>query len=101
VLERLRRLLGADEARLATCEEIDRILDEPPIGVSPPRPALPGVSLLLDASLLSARALEIRSCGECPFRLSLEEWLPMADPGLGFFTEPDDPSSRLLQPSSK
>ena len=44
----------------------------------------------MDESLLSARELEIPSSGqEGPVRLTIEDWLALANPGLGFFTVPD------------
>ena len=90
VLDRLGKLLGADEVHLAPCEEVDRIFGDRERDASRPWPDLRSVSVLMDASLLSARALEIESCGTVgPFRLALEDWLATANPVLGFFTEPD------------
>ena len=90
VLDRVRKLLGADDAFLAPRDEVDRFLGDGPAGASPSQAVPLAIALLLDASLLSARALEIRSCGEQGVvRLTLEDWLAMANPGLGFFTEPD------------
>jgi hypothetical protein len=90
VLDRLGRMLEADDVRLAGCDEGDRILGDRDAGAARPLPDLSDVSLLMDATLLSARAMEIRSSdGEEPVRLSLEDWLAAANPGLGFFTEPD------------
>ena len=89
VLDRVRKLLGGDDAFLAPREEVDRILGDGPAGASPSRPVPLVIALLLDASLLSERALEIRSYGEDGVvRLTLEDWIAMANPGLGFFTEP-------------
>lgn len=89
VLDRLKKLFRADEVRLASGDEVDRFLGDSPTGAPRPAPAPPGVPLLLDASLLSARALEIRSSdGEEPVRLTLEDWLASANPIVGFFTEP-------------
>jgi prolyl-tRNA editing enzyme YbaK/EbsC (Cys-tRNA(Pro) deacylase) len=90
VLHRLQNLLGADEVRLAPCDEVERVFGERGAGTSRTSPDLRGISLIMDASLMSARALEIRSGGREGFvRLTLEDWLAAADPGLGFFTEPD------------
>jgi prolyl-tRNA editing enzyme YbaK/EbsC (Cys-tRNA(Pro) deacylase) len=90
VLDRVRKLFGADDAFLAPRDEVDRFLDDGPAGTSPSSRVPLAMALLLDATLLSARALEIRSCGEeGVVRLTLEDWLAMANPGLGFFTEPD------------
>jgi prolyl-tRNA editing enzyme YbaK/EbsC (Cys-tRNA(Pro) deacylase) len=90
VLDRLGRMLGADDVRLVACDEGDRILGGHDAGASRPLPDLSDVSLLMDATLLSARAMEVRSPdGGEPVRLSLEDWLAAANPGLGFFTEPD------------
>ncbi len=90
VFERLRKLLGADEVRLAPGEEVERILGDRQGVQSRPLPELRGVSVLMDASLLSARTLEIQSTDEAgPVRLTLEGWLATANPGLGYFTEPN------------
>jgi hypothetical protein len=89
VLDRLGKLLGADEVRLAPYDEVDRIFGDRKAAVPLPLPDLPSISLLMDATLLSAGALEIQSYGgEGSVRLTLEDWLATANPGLGFFTEP-------------
>ena len=89
VLDRLRKLLGADEVRLAPREEIVRILDDHPDGAGRPPTAPPGVPLIVDASLLSVWSLCIESYQEeGPVKLPLEDWLTTARPRLGFFTEP-------------
>jgi hypothetical protein len=91
VLDRLRKLLGADEVRLAPCDAVKRIFGDPKAVLrsgSVPDPG--GLAVLMDASLLSARTLEIQSNGEArPIRLTVEGWLATANPGLGFFAEPD------------
>ncbi len=90
VVDRLGRLLGADHVRLASCDEVDWIFGDGESDGTRPLPDLRGVSVLMDATLLSARALEIQSPGpEGPCRFTLEDWLATANPGLGFFTEPD------------
>lgn len=90
VVDRLRRLLGADHVRMAADDEIDRIMGDPRAWTSRPHHVPPAVSLLMDASLLSARMLEVRSSSEEePVRLAVEDWLASANPGLAFFTEPD------------
>lgn len=89
VLERLAKLFRADEVRLAACDEVDRILPDPADGSGLATPAPATVPLLMDASLLSAPAIEVRPCGDRgPVRLTLEDWLATARPTLGFFTEP-------------
>ncbi len=89
VLDRLGKLLGADEVRLAPSDEVDRIFGDRRVGSHRLLPDLRSISLLMDASLLSARALEIQSCGAGrSVRLTLEDWLATANPGLAFFTEP-------------
>jgi prolyl-tRNA editing enzyme YbaK/EbsC (Cys-tRNA(Pro) deacylase) len=94
VLGRLGKLLGADEVRLPQCDEVDRIFGDHQTGESRPLPDLRTISVLMDASLWSAKALEIQSCGlEGPVCLTLEDWLSAANPGLGFFTEPDHEQS--------
>lgn len=89
VLDRLRKLLRADHVRLAVCDEVARFVGVPPTGADRPAPAPPGVPLLMDASLLSARALDFRPDREGEsIRLPLEDWLAAANPALGFFSEP-------------
>jgi hypothetical protein len=90
VPDRLRKLLGADEVCLSPPGEVDRILGDGETRRSCSLPEMRGVSLLIDASLWSARTLEVQTCGqEATVRLTLEDWLSTASPGLGFFTEPD------------
>lgn len=90
VPDRLRKLLGADEVRDAPCDEVDRILGDLDALETPPVPDRSRVPLLIDATLLSARAMEIPGCGgQGTVRLSLEHLIATAYPDLGFFTEPD------------
>ncbi len=90
VLGRLGKLLDADEVHLASREEVDRLLEVRETGAHRPSSDPRRISLLMDESLLSARELEIPTCGqEAPVRLRIEDWLALANPGLGFFTVPD------------
>jgi Cys-tRNA(Pro)/Cys-tRNA(Cys) deacylase len=90
VLGRLGKLLDADEVHLASREEVDRLLETRETGAPRPSSGPRGISLLMDESLLSARELEIPSGGQDEsVRLTIEDWLALANSGLGFFTVPD------------
>jgi prolyl-tRNA editing enzyme YbaK/EbsC (Cys-tRNA(Pro) deacylase) len=94
VLERLGKLLGADEVRLADRDEVDDVAGRRGVASSRAVADSRRMSVLMDASLLSARSLEIAPDAEgTPLRLTIEDWLATANPGLGFFTEPDAASS--------
>jgi prolyl-tRNA editing enzyme YbaK/EbsC (Cys-tRNA(Pro) deacylase) len=90
VPDRLHKLLGADHVRLATGDETARFLGDLAAGAPGAIPAVPGIRPLIDASLLSARALHVQpgGAGAC-IRLPPEEWLATADPAVGFFSEPE------------
>jgi hypothetical protein len=89
VHDRIGKLLGADEVSLSPVDEVHPIGDDREAEPLRPMPDPQGISLLMDATLLSARALEIETCEDGPVRLTLEDWLAAANPRLGFFTEPD------------
>ncbi len=90
VLDRLRKLLGADDVRLAEPDEVEQIHGRGRMGPIPSLPDLRGVSSLVDATLMSARTLLVRYlCHEAVVPMNLEDWLSSADSGWGFFTEPD------------
>ncbi len=93
VLERLRKLLDADEVRLADPDEVEQIHGRSETGPIPTHPDLRGVSSLVDATLMSARTLHVRCLRqEVVVPLNLEDWLVSAGSGWGFFTEPDSAS---------
>ena len=95
VLDRLRKLLEADEVRLADRVESEGVFGRGKTGPTPAPPEPGSLALLVDSSLLNARSLEVRSAWrETVSLVDLETWLTTAEPGLGFFTEPDADSRR-------
>jgi Ala-tRNA(Pro) deacylase len=88
-LDRVRVLLGAEEVRLATEEEMAKFFTDCEVGAVPPLRHWPGVDVLMD------RALEVE--GDILFqagthadavRLNFRDWYAMVRPQVGSFSEP-------------
>lgn len=106
-IERLRKLLGADAVRLASCHELDQILGAGGENLARTDRGLRDISFMMDASLLSAPAVVIRPCdAAASVQLSIADWLAVEQPGLAHFTEPDresvpNASDRVGDPSHR
>ena len=97
VLERVRRLLGAAEVRLASEAEMDRIFTDCETGAIPPLRHWRDVAVLMDASLSNARELVFQAgTHEDAVRLKFQDWLSLVKPRVEFFTEPEHTSPRAI-----
>jgi Ala-tRNA(Pro) deacylase len=90
VLERVRRLLGAAEVRLATEAEMDRIFTECETGAIPPLRHWKDVMVLMDASLEDVDDLIFQAgTHEDAIRLKFQDWFRLMRPLVESFTAPD------------
>jgi Ala-tRNA(Pro) deacylase len=95
VLERVRKLLGAAEVRLATEAEMDRIFTECQTGAIPPLRHWKDVVVLMDASLEGADDLVFQAgTHEDAIRLKFRDWARLMRPLVESFSEPYPESSR-------
>jgi len=95
LLERVGKLLGAVEVRLASEAEMERIFSDCEPGAIPPLRHWTDVAVLMDASLSNARQLVFQAgTHEDAIRLSFQDWLSLVKPRVEFFTEPEHCSSR-------
>jgi len=95
VLERVRKLLGADAIRLASEAEMERIFSDCETGAIPPLRHWKDVTVLMDASMSNARELVFQAgTHEDAIRLKFQDWLALVKPRVEFFTEPEHASSR-------
>jgi prolyl-tRNA editing enzyme YbaK/EbsC (Cys-tRNA(Pro) deacylase) len=94
VVERVGKLLGADVVRIVPETEIeDALAGRRPAGAAS-APGHNSIAMLMDATLVNAGALVIRAgTADGDIRLTLGDWLQLANPGVGYFTEPDRDSS--------
>jgi len=94
LLERVRTLVGADEVRLASEAEMDRIFTDCETGAIPPLRHWRDVAVLMDASLSNARELVFQAgTHEDAIRLRFQDWLSLVHPRVEFFTRPEHASS--------
>jgi len=94
VLNRVGKLLGADDVRLACEAELGRIFLDCETGALAPLRRWKDVVVLMDASLSSAGNLVIPAgTDEQAIRLDFQDWFARVNPGVGFFTEPDHGAS--------
>jgi prolyl-tRNA editing enzyme YbaK/EbsC (Cys-tRNA(Pro) deacylase) len=94
VLERVGKLLGADVVSIIPENEIESALTSR----RPARAAFArghhSITMLMDATLVNAGALVLQAgTAGGGIRLTLGDWLQLANPGVGYFTEPDQDSS--------
>jgi Ala-tRNA(Pro) deacylase len=90
VLDRVRKLLGAGEVRLATEAEIDRTFTECQTGAIPPLRHWKHVMVLMDASLEGLDELVFQAgTHEDAIRLKFSDWSRLMRPLVESFTEPD------------
>ena len=90
---RVGKLLGADLVSLLPETDAKGSLADYPTDVATVSPR-GCFTTLMDASMLSARHLELAvETEDESIRLRFEDWYALVRPGLGFFTEPEHASS--------
>jgi Ala-tRNA(Pro) deacylase len=94
-LGRVQKLLRADALRLASEAEMDKIFIDCETGAIPPLRHWKDVTVLMDASLLSAADLVFQAgTHEDAIRLKFQDWLALVNPRVEYFAEPERSSSR-------
>jgi Ala-tRNA(Pro) deacylase len=94
VLERVRKLLGAAEIRLATEAEMDRIFTDCQSGAIPPLRHWKDVMVLVDASMGDVDDLVFQAgTHEDAIRVKFRDWSRLMRPLVESFSEPDPGSS--------
>jgi len=95
LLGRVRTLVEADEVRLASEAETNRIFTDCETGAIPPLRHWRDVAVLMDASLSNARELVFQAgTHEDAIRLKFQDWLSLVNPRVEFFTQPEHASSQ-------
>jgi Ala-tRNA(Pro) deacylase len=90
LLERVREVLGAREARLATEEELTRYFTECEVGAIPALAHWQGVDVLMDESMRVRGDILIQAGTHSDaIRLDFEDWFRMVQPRVGRFTMPE------------
>lgn len=88
VLERVRELLGANEIRLASEAEMERLFTDCEVGAVPPLPHGAGVLALMDASMRVDGDIWFQAgTREDVVRLKFEDWLPLVNPRIESFSQ--------------
>ena len=94
VLDRVRKLLGANAIRLASEAEMERIFTDCETGAIPPLRHWNDVTVLMDASMALAPSLVFQAgTHEDAIRLKFQDWLELVTPRVEFFAVPEHASS--------
>jgi hypothetical protein len=94
-LARVRELLGAENARLASEAEMDKVFTDCDTGAMPPLRHWKDVTVLMDASMSKARDLVFQAgTHEDTIRLRFQDWFELVQPLVQVFTEPEHPAPR-------
>jgi len=95
VLDRVRKLVGADAIRLASEAEMNQIFTDCETGAIPPLRHWKDVAVLMDASISNARELVFQAgTHEDAIRLNFQDWLELVKPRVEFFSKPERASAR-------
>lgn len=90
VLDRVRQLLAAREVRMASEAEMDRVFVDCETGAIPPLRHWRDVEVVMDVSMPKDGYMVFQSgTHEDAIRLAIEDWLPLVNPRVGSFTEPE------------
>ncbi len=97
VLERVRKLHGANAVRLASEAEMNQIFTDCETGAIPPLRHWKDVAVLMDASISNATQLVFQAgTHEDAIRLNFQDWLNLVKPRVEFFSEPEHASARPI-----
>ncbi len=95
MLGRVRELLGAENVRLASEAEMDKIFTDCETGAIPPLRHWQDVAVLMDASMSKATDLVFQAgTHEDSIRLKFQNWFQLVKPRVEFFAELDHAASR-------
>jgi Ala-tRNA(Pro) deacylase len=94
VMSRVRKLLGADDLRLASEAEMERIFTDCVTGATAPLRHWKDVPILMDASMSNLDDMVFQAgTHEDAIRLKLSDWLALVKPRVEFFSQPERASS--------
>jgi Ala-tRNA(Pro) deacylase len=94
VLDRVRKVLGANAIRLASEAEMERIFTDCETGAIPPFRHWKEVPVLMDASMSNAQDLVFQAgTHEDAIRLKFQQWFALVNPRVEFFAVPEHTSS--------
>ena len=94
-LAQVRELLAAQNVRLASEAEMDRIFTDCETGAMPPLRHWKDVTVLMDATMSKTKDLVFQAgTHEDTIRLKFHDWLGLVEPRVEFFTEPEHAASR-------
>jgi Ala-tRNA(Pro) deacylase len=94
-LERVRVVLGAEDVRLASEAEMEKIFTDCETGAIPPLRHWKDVTVLMDASMPSSSELVFQAgTHEDTIRLKFKDWLELVSPLVQVFTEPEHSAPR-------
>jgi Ala-tRNA(Pro) deacylase len=90
VLDRVRKLLGASEVRLASENEMDKIFADCETGAIPPLRHWKDVTVLMDPAMRVEGDMVFQAgTHEDVIRLKFHDWLQLVNPRIETFTEPE------------
>lgn len=86
-LDQVRELLGVDEVRLATEDEIGRFFPDCERGAIPALRHWPSVDVLMDTAMIVSGDILIQAGTHCDaVRMHFEDWMRLVNPYVGSFT---------------
>ena len=88
-LDRVRQLLGANEVRLATEQELQQLFPDCELGAIPALRHWRGVDVLMDGNLVGAgNIIILGGTHQDAIRMKFDDWFEMVDPRVEEFSEP-------------
>jgi len=88
MLDRVREALGANDVRLASEAEMERLFADCEVGAIPPLPAGGQVSMIMDETMRVPGDIVFQSGTHTDaVRMQFEDWFRMANPRLASFSE--------------
>jgi Ala-tRNA(Pro) deacylase len=89
VLEKVRQMLGAEQVRLASEAEMDRVFDDVETGAIPALRHWKGVDVIMDESMRTDGPIVLQGgTHQDTIRLDFRDWYHLVQPRVGDFTEP-------------
>jgi Ala-tRNA(Pro) deacylase len=88
-LEKVRRMLGADQLRLASEAEMDRVFDDVETGAIPALRHWNGVEVIMDEAMRMSDPIVLQAgTHRDTISMDFREWYQLVQPRVGAFSEP-------------
>jgi Ala-tRNA(Pro) deacylase len=88
-LEKVRHMLGADQVRLASEAEMDRVFDDVETGAIPALRHWRGIEVIMDEAMRTSKPIVLQAgTHQDTISLDFDEWYRMVQPRVGAFSEP-------------